>query len=202
MERLCIIGDIHGRKQLLERVVAANPGYTYVLLGDVIHHKSFFRRYARVSPLRVIEYIMGFGDQMITIMGNNEKYVLERFCYPIELIRKPEAKFTMKVLRQLESKQRLDIVKWMVNLPSHLEIGRYRFAHAFYDDPNVMLFGPGFRWYLPEHDSDFPLDPNYDYFFGHYGRPYFRKNIKILDCTELDAVGVYLTDTAEFKVYV
>lgn len=200
---LCIIGDIHGRKALLEKIVRAHPDHHYVLLGDLIHHKYFFRRYPRVSPLRVIEYVMELGSRATPIMGNNEKYILERFCYPIEDIRKSEAKYTMKMLRQLDPQDRLEIMRWMINLPASLEIDNYRFAHAFYNDPNPRLYGPGVRWYLPEHCSQFePLDQNYKYFFGHYGRPYFRDNIYILDATELDAVGVYLTDVSEFKIYV
>lgn len=199
--KLCIIGDIHGRKILLERVVRAHPNYHYVLLGDILHHKPFFRRHTRSSPLRILDYVMGLGDQCSVVMGNNEHYVLERFCDPLERVRKSEARYTLRVLRSLEPPRRLDIVKFLVNLPPYLEIGNYRFAHAYYQDPNPGLYGPGHRWFLPEHDYLHELDPGYEYFFGHYGKPYFRKNIRVLDCTELDAVGVWLSDTSEFKVF-
>jgi hypothetical protein len=199
--KLCVIGDIHGRKSLLEKVVRAYPDYQYIILGDIIHHKWFFRRSQRVSPMRVIEFIMELGDRAITIMGNNEKYVLEKFCSPLESIRKSEARFTMKVLRDLDTSKRIEVMRFLVNMPPSLEIGKYRFSHAYYKDPNEHLFGPGYYWFTPEYESIHTLDPNYEYFFGHYGKPYFRKNIRVLDCTELDAVGVWLTDTSEFKVF-
>lgn len=202
LEPLCVIGDLHGRKSLLEKIVKSYPDHHYVLLGDLIHHKHFFRKYPRVSPLRIIEYAMNLESRATILMGNNEKYILERFCYPIEQIRKSEAKYTMKVLRSLDTEERLQIMRWMVNLPSSVEIEEYRFAHAYYNDPNPRLFGPGVRWYLPEYSDLYPLEPGYKYFFGHYGKPYFRDNIYILDATELDAVGVYLTDSNEFKIFV
>lgn len=199
--KLCIIGDIHGRKPLLERVVNAHPNYHYVILGDLIHHKRFFRRSQRMSPMRVIDYAMSLGDRASIIMGNNEKYVLERFCTPVSEVRKSEARYTLNTIRELDSVRRIEVIKFLVNLPPHLEIGHYRFGHAYYQDPNPHLYGPGYRWYVPELAHQHPLDPSYEYFFGHYGKPYFRKNIRIIDCTELDAVGVWLTDTSEFKVF-
>lgn len=199
--KLCVIGDLHGRKSLLEKIVQTNPDYHYVILGDIIHHKPFFRRTQRVSPLRIIDYIMSLGDQATTLMGNNERYVLDRFCYPLSQIKKSEARFTMQVLRALDTPRRLEVMRFLINLPPHLEISKYRFSHAYYQDPNTHLYGPGYKWFFPEHDPDHILDPNYEYFFGHYGKPYFRKNIRVLDCTELDAVGVWLTDRSEFKVY-
>jgi hypothetical protein len=199
--RLCIIGDIHGRKPLLERIVNAHPGYHYVLLGDIIHHKRFFRRSVRMSPLRVIDYVMALGDRASIVMGNNEKYVLERFCTPISEVRKSEARYTLNSIRSLEPKRRIEVIKFLVNLPTSLEIENYRFGHAYYQDPNPNLYGPGYRWFTPEYAHQHPLDPEYEYFFGHYGKPYFRKNIRIIDCTELDAAGVWLSDTSEFKVF-
>jgi hypothetical protein len=45
------------------------------------------------------------------------------------------------------------------------------------------------------------IDPEYMYFFGHYGLPYRRKNVNILDATNLEATGVYYTDRDESVVY-
>lgn len=199
--KLCVIGDLHGRKSVLERIVNNHPDYHYVILGDIIHHKPFFRRTQRVSPLRVIDYIMSLGNRATTLMGNNERYLLNRFCYPLSQIKKNEARYTVQVLRSLETQKRIEIIRFLINMPASVEIANYRFSHAYYNDPNEHLYGPGYKWFLPEHESNHRLDPNFEYFFGHYGKPYFRKNIRVIDCTELDAVGVWLTDISEFKVY-
>lgn len=203
MVKICVIGDIHGRIKILQRIINEYlpQDYHIVILGDIIHHKKYFRRTTKTNPIRVIEYIMSLGGDVTTICGNNETYILERLNYPLKDIYKREAQYTISCLRGLDTQKRLNILRWMLNMPTKLELGKYRFAHAFYDDPNPRLFGPGERWFEPEKIGKYNIDPSYKYFIGHYGKPFFHNNIYCLDCTELEAVGVYLTDKNIFKVY-
>lgn len=200
---LCIIGDLHGRVKILESILQDNWGCVYIILGDFIHHKHFFKRSKRSNPLKIINLLMDLTQKRnaYVVMGNNEKYFLDKMLFPIEDISHSETRFTVQQIKSLSTPQRLRIASWFLNLPPHLELGKYRFAHAYYDDPNDGLFGPGYAWFYKQYTHLHPLDSAFSYFFGHYGRPYFRDNIHILDCTDLDAVGVYRTDLGEFKVY-
>jgi hypothetical protein len=201
MSKLCVVGDLHGRLGILKRIVRDHDDYDFVFLGDILHHKHFFRRTPKVNPIRVIEYLMGLGDKAKVICGNNEMYILERLNFPLKDIRKSEARYTIQCLKEIETTKRLEILKWLINLPPQLEIGSYRFAHAMYNDPNPRLYGPGERWFEPHLVSNYPVDLNYVYFIGHYGKPYFYRNIFCIDCTELEGVGIWLTDKNLFKVY-
>jgi len=199
--KLCVVGDLHGRIKTFQRIVEDHSDYDFILLGDVIHHKHYFRRNPRTNPIRMIEYIISLGDRVQTICGNNEHYILERLNYPLKDIYKREAKFTISCLRDLNSEKRMKILKWMINLPSKMEIENFRFAHAFYDDPNPRLYGPGERWFEYEKIDKYNLDNNYIYFIGHYGRPFFYRNIRCIDCTELEGIGIWLLDKNLFQVY-
>lgn len=202
-KKLCVIGDLHGRVRLLETVIKDNSDCFFVVLGDIIHHKPHFRRSRRSNPLKIISLLMELTskNKAAVVMGNNEKYFLNRILFPLEEITHPEVRFTIEQLQSLSNPQRLSIVNWFLNLPTHLEIDKYRFAHAYYLDPNEGLYGPGYAWFHKQYEDLHKLDKNYVYFFGHYGRPYLRENIKVIDCTELDALGVYRTDLDQFQVY-
>lgn len=204
MKPLCIIGDLHGRVRILESILKDNVGCKFIILGDTVHHKPHFRRSKRSNPLKIINILMDLTKkrEAQVIMGNNEKYFLDQMLFPIETVKHPEARYTIQQIKSLSNPQRLLVASWFLNLPPCLEIDNYRFAHAYYQDPNEQLFGPGYAWFHKQYEHLHPLDPDFSYFFGHYGRPYFRKNINVIDCTELDAVGVYRTDLLEFKVYI
>jgi hypothetical protein len=201
---LCIIGDLHGRVRILESIIKDNHNCKFIILGDVIHHKSHFKRSKRCNPLKIISLLMDLtqihGAQVI--MGNNEKIFLDQLFLPFDRITHTEVKFTIQQIKSLSNPQRLRVINWFLNLPTDLEINNYRFAHAYYKDSNEGLYGPGYAWFYQQYSHLHPLDPNFQYFFGHYGRPYFRDNIHVLDCTELDAVGVYRSDYKEFKTYI
>lgn len=199
-----MIGDLHGRVRILESILKDNSGCEFIILGDIIHHKQHFKRSKKSNPLKIINILMDLSKKQKAkvIMGNNEKYFLNQMLFPLENVTNPEVKFTIQQIKSLSNPQRLCVANWFLNLPTHLQINNYRFAHAYYQDPNDNLYGPGYTWFYKQYEHLHPLDTNYTYFFGHYGRPYFRDNIKIIDCTELDAVGVYRTDLDEFKTYI
>ena len=92
--------------------------------------------------------------------------------------------------------------------PLSVEIqGKYRVAHAYYPhslitDRQVCLHGPGYIWFRDLNlQTIHHIDPAYKYFFGHYGIPYYRENINIIDGTSLEACGVYYCDREEFMLY-
>jgi hypothetical protein len=63
-----------------------------------------------------------------------------------------------------------------------------------------VLFGPGYAWFK-EDLSKHAIDPDYTYFFGHYGLPYRRANVNVIDATNLEATGVYYSDRDESVIY-
>jgi hypothetical protein len=207
------VGDLHGRVNLLHTILERDTArrYHYVFLGDTIHHKPFFQINKRCSPvkiLRIIDELMGEGRSTL-ILGNNENYVLNALIMPGHNIKKKELRYTLECLRELPLPERLRYISILSNAPTHIELeGRYRLAHAYYPHSgqnvprDTVLFGPGYAWFR---DSDLEtrhmIDPQYMYFFGHYGLPYRHKNVNILDATNLEATGVYYTDRDESVVY-
>jgi hypothetical protein len=142
------------------------------------------------------------------ILGNNENYVLNSLVLPDKDIKKKELRYTLECLRELSLSERIKYISILSNAPLSLEIeGKYRLAHAYYphEGQNVSrettLFGPGYAWFRDDDLSKHQIDPNYMYFFGHYGLPYRHANINILDATNLEATGVYYTDRDEMMVY-
>ena len=207
------VGDLHGRVNLLRTILERDTGrrYHYVFLGDTIHHKPHFQRNKRCSPVKVLQILdalMSEGRGTL-ILGNNENYVLNALILPGQNIKKRELKYTLECLRELPLSERLRYISILSNSPTHLELdGRYRLAHAYYPHSgqniprDTVLFGPGYAWFR---DSDLEtrhmIDPQYMYFFGHYGLPYRHKNVNVLDATNLEATGVYYTDRDESVVY-
>lgn len=207
------VGDLHGRVNLLDLILSRDPDlkYHYVLMGDILHHKPFFRNNKRVSPLRMLRSVsdlIGQGRATL-ILGNNENYILRGLVLPEKEVRKREAKYTLKCLKEIGLDERLKYINMLSNAPLSLELeGKFRLAHAYYphDGLNVprdtCLHGPGYVWFRDDEVGvRHNLDPSYTYFFGHYGLPYWRENIRIVDATSLEAVGVYYTDRDEFMVY-
>lgn len=207
------VGDLHGRVQLLERILSKDPDskYHYVLLGDIIHFKPHFKYNRRVSPIRMLRLVSELVDsgRATLILGNNENYVLRGLVLPPDEVKKKEAKHTLKCLKELELEERLKYISLLSNAPLNLELdGTYRLAHAYYPHAtqdvkrDTILHGPGYIWFR---DNDLKtnhyIDSRYKYFFGHYGYPYWRENISIIDATSLEATGVYYCDRDEFMIY-
>lgn len=206
------VGDLHGRVGLLRTILSKDPDrrYHYVFLGDILHHKPFFRRAKRSSPIKILREISDLieQDKATLILGNNENYVLQALIMPGEQIKKKELKYTLECLRELPLSQRLRYISMLSNAPLSLELpGNYRLAHAYYphDGCNVprdhIIAGPGYAWFRDEDLSKHSISPDHNYFFGHYGLPYRHKNVNILDATSLEATGVYYTDKDEMVLY-
>ena len=207
------IGDLHGRLGVLEEILERDKTnkYHYVFMGDILHHKPFFRRTARTSPIRMLAqvYELVSTGRGTLILGNNENYILRNLINDEEKIKKKEVKYTMKCLRKLPLAERVAYVGMLSNAPTHLELdGKYRLAHAYYPHENItvsrnqIIHGPGYLWFK---DEDLATQHNiaphpYQYYFGHYGLPYRRQNVNVIDATSVEAVGVYYTDTDEFVV--
>jgi hypothetical protein len=211
-EKYCLIGDLHGRVEALERILQKSEGYHYVILGDAIHHKSFFRRAKRTSPVRMLLIIKELVDagKATFIIGNNENYILSNLILPKVQIRQKEVKYTLECLKELPLEERLSLLHWLATSPLTLELESYgktyRCAHAYYNpnytdaNRNTVLTGIGYPWFKNDRLEDH-IKPDAEYFFGHYGFPYSRKNLHIIDATNFEGVGVYYTDREEFLIH-
>lgn len=211
-KKYCIIGDLHGRIETLDRILQKSEGYHYVFLGDTIHHKSFFRRSKRTSPVKMLLKIKNLVDRekATLIIGNNENYILKNLALPKPQIKQREVKYTLELVKSLPLKTQLELLHWLLVTPLTLEFETegqvYRCAHAYYlpeytdSTRNNVLTGIGYPWFRND-----PLDDHIrkdaKYFFGHYGYPYFRENLRVLDATNFEGVGVYYTDRDEFLIY-
>jgi hypothetical protein len=206
------VGDLHGRVNLLRTILERDPDkhYQYVFLGDTIHSKPYFRHNKRCSPIKVLQIInsLMLEDRGTLILGNNENYVLNSLVLPDREIKKKELRYTLQCLRELPLSERIKYISILANAPLSLEIeGKYRLAHAYYphegqDVPrDTTLYGPGYAWFRDADLSKHHIDPDYMYFFGHYGLPYRHRNVSIIDATSLEATGVYYTDRDEMMVY-
>lgn len=208
---LAFVGDLHGRVSLLNTILARDPDrkYHYIFVGDIIHHKPFFRRNPRVSPVKILRTVADMVESggATLLLGNNENYILNSLITPPEKIKKREAKYTLKCLKELDLEERLKYINLLSSAPLSLEIDNYRIAHAYYPHEGqgvsreTNLYGPGYVWFRDPDLSRHCIDPNYRYFFGHYGLPYWHKNVNIIDATSLEAVGVYYSDRDEFMLY-
>jgi len=211
-KKYCIIGDLHGRVETLEKILGRSEGYHYIFLGDIIHHKPFFRRSKRCSPINMLLKVKELvdGDMATLIIGNNENYILKNLVLPKAQIKQKEVRHTLQCLKDLELEQRLSLLSWLNTSPLTLEFEshghKYRCAHAYYDSNytsetrNRVLSGTGYPWFRQDSLEDH-ICPGFEYFFGHYGYPYFRQNLRIIDATNFEGVGVYYTDREEFFIY-
>lgn len=211
-KKYCLIGDLHGRLETLDRILERSNGYHFVILGDAIHHKPFFKRSRRSSPTKMLLKIKKMADagNATFIIGNNENYILKNLLLPRNEVKQKEVRYTLSCLKELPLDERLEILHWISNCPLTFEFESYgktyRCAHAYYDPEytketrNNVLTGIGYPWFKTDELSDH-IRGDAEYFFGHYGYPYFRKNLKILDATNFEGVGVYYTDREEFLIY-
>ena len=212
MDKYAFVGDLHSRVGLLNLILSKDPhlNYHYVFVGDILHHKHFFHRRRRGESVEILDRVYGLykGGRGTLVLGNNENYILQNLLLPSKSVKKMEVRRTLKGLKQLPLNQRLQLLSFLSSSPLSLEIGNYRIAHAYYlpstqitteSDRSLVLHGPGHPWFRSEEINS--LDPNYKYFIGHYGMPYSRKNLQVLDATNFDACGVYYTDREEFVLY-
>ena len=203
------IGDLHGRTSLLEFILSKDKmdSYHFVLVGDILHHKHHFRVTRRTSPICMLSLVYSLiqRGKATLIAGNNENYILKHLVLPDHEVKKREAKYTLKCLKQVSLEDRVKYINMLSSAPVSLELdGRFRVAHAYYkpEERESCLYGPGYAWFKDEDLTvKHSIDPNYIYIHGHYGLPYLRQNIKILDATKLEAAGVYYSDRDEFTVY-
>jgi hypothetical protein len=209
MSKFCIIGDLHGRTKTLQKILKDSESkgeYYYVFIGDLIHHKSYFKRTKKSSPIKILRFVKQLSDQgrATLIRGNNEQYVLDDISTPLKLIKNVQVRYTIECLRRLSMTECDSIIKWLNETPLHLELENLRLAHAYYPkentDTRTILSGPGYPWFKRDHLSDH-LDPDFTYLLGHYGYPFIKQNLKIIDATLFEGVGVYYTDLDEFMVY-
>ena len=209
--KYCIIGDLHGRIETLEKIVEKYSDYHYVVIGDSIHHKPFFKRTRKTSPVRMLQYIRSknLAGKMTLLLGNNENYILENLVTPEEQIIKKETRYTLKCLKELDFNSRIDIISWLSRCPLTATIqtnsGCYRLGHALFSEEitssnrNSILSGPGFPWWK-ENLEEYCPDSSSIYIMGHYGYPYIRKNLRIIDATNFEGIGMYYIDREEFLI--
>lgn len=210
--KYCVIGDLHGRIETLEKIIERSPGYHFVLIGDSIHHKPFFKRTRKTSPVRTLQFIRNkvLEDKATLILGNNENYILENLVTPEEKILKKEVRYTLRCLRELDFNSRLDLISWLARCPLTISIKgndrNFKLAHGLFKEEitefnrDQILSGPGFPWWKDKLEEYCPIEKDL-YIFGHYGYPYMRKNLLIIDATNFEGVGVYYTDREEFLIH-
>lgn len=206
------VGDLHGRVHVLEKILDRDPAfkYHYVFVGDILHHKPFFRYSKRLPSTKIlqkVEELVSSGNATL-ILGNNENYVLRSLVMADKDIRKGEVKNTLKSLKEVSLQERLKYISMLSSAPLSLELdNKYRLAHAYYPHStqtltrDSILHGPGYPWFKDSDLSRHSISPDYRYFFGHWGSPYWRENITVLDATSMEAVGVYYTDRDEFTIF-
>lgn len=211
---ICFIGDLHGRLEVLSKIIkdAKRRGsYHFVLIGDILHHKRYFRRSKNLHPVYVLKEVKALQEagKITVVMGNNESYILSSISKPLKEIKSDSVKQTVSSINKLKPDDRQSILNWIEGLPKHLEISSsgktYRAAHAYYPNSKFntdshILSGPDYAWFKKDNLSDH-LDPDYQYILGHYGYPYIRGNLRIIDATLFEGVGVYYTDRDEFMLY-
>ena len=206
------VGDLHGRYRLLQSILDRDKSrkYHYVLLGDILHHKSFFKKHKPSSPLKILRMVSNLIEKGngTLILGNNEDYVLKSLIMPEKKIKKRELLYTLECLKSLEVAERLHYISMLSSAPISLELpGNFRLSHAYYPHRgqnvtrDTVIFGPGYAWYRDEDLSKHMIDPEYQYFFGHYGLPYRHRNVHILDGTNLETTAVYYSDRDETVIY-
>jgi predicted phosphodiesterase len=100
------VGDLHGRYRLLQGILDRDKSkkYHYVLLGDILHHKPFFKRHRPSSPLKILRMTSNLIEKGkgTLILGNNENYVLRSLIMPEKKIKKKELLYTLECLKSLE----------------------------------------------------------------------------------------------------
>lgn len=147
--------------------------------------------------------------EMTLLLGNNENYILENLVTPEEKIIKKETRYTLRCLKELDFNSRIDIISWLARCPLtatiQTELKNYYLGHALFSEKitnsnrNSILAGPGFPWWKDRLEEYCPCEKDI-YIYGHYGYPYIRKNLRIIDATNFEGVGLYYLDREEFLI--
>ena len=147
--------------------------------------------------------------KMTLLLGNNENYILENLVTPEKDIIKKETRYTLRCLKELDFNSRIDIISWLARCPLtatiQTENKTYRLGHALFFDEitssnrTSILSGPGFPWWKDRLEEYCPRSKD-TYILGHYGYPYIRKNLRIIDATNFEGIGLYYTDREEFLI--
>jgi len=211
---ICFISDLHGRLDVLQKIIKDSTRrgeYHFVIMGDILHHKRYFRRAKFTPPLQILQFVRGLQQQgrATVIMGNNEGYILESINQPVKNVKSESVRQTVVAMNGLKGEERRSLISWIRNLPKYLElpcVGEiYRIAHAYYpnskfNSDSEILTGLNYAWFKKDDLADH-LDPSYQYVLGHYGYPYLRDNLRIIDATLFEGVGVFYSDRNEFMLY-
>lgn len=211
---ICFIADLHGRLDVLQKIIKDSRRrgeYHFVLMGDILHHKRYFKRAKPTPPLQVLQFVRSLQQQgkATVIMGNNEGYIVESINQPLKDIKSDSVRHTVVAMNRLKGEERRSLISWIRNLPKYLELSSagttYRIAHAYYPNSKFsrdsdILTGPSYAWFKKDDLADH-LDPAYQYVLGHYGYPYLRDNLRIIDATLFEGVGVFYSDRNEFMLY-
>lgn len=132
-KRTIVIGDVHGcYKQfmrLLDRVKYDGAKDKLILLGDYIDRgKDSYKVVKKVQELQKL-----YGENVVALMGNHEKMLLE----DEELWIYNGGNDTKKSYRNNGAMVQEDL-NWFSNLPYYHEDGNYIFVHAYVDVTRSM----------------------------------------------------------------
>ena len=212
--RLIFIGDVHGQIDKIDEFISSqDENSIFVFLGDLIHVKPHFKVDQYYSTVEVINYFRELEKRRECkfVLGNQEIYVLD--CLLSERkrgINKDEVQNSINAIRALPIMEQIDLLHWIRMIPFSLSIQTerklYKVAHAYYlenpetkQEKDLCTFGKISDWmkkkYLP-----FKLERNEVVILGHYGKPFIRPELKIIDSTFLQGIGVFHAKNNLFEV--
>ncbi|WP_233145497.1 metallophosphoesterase [Labilibacter marinus] len=141
-----IIGDVHGNANELEELLL-KLGYRKmygvwrhehrkaVFAGDFIDRGPSSKR-----VLEIVRNMVGYGFAY-AILGNHELNALYHFRKgedgkPIKKLSESGKKMAEKVKREFVGEEKLfkSYLKWLRSLPIHLDFGKFRVVHAYWND--------------------------------------------------------------------
>ncbi len=169
-----IIGDVHGYADELEELLL-KLGYTkmygiwrhahrkVVFTGDFINRGPNSRR-----VLEIVRGMVGYGFAH-AVLGNHELNAVYHFTKngqgkPIKKLSDSSKKLVEKVKREFDGDNQSfkGYVKWLRTLPFHLDFGKFRVVHAYWNDDFAELI-EGFRegGKLKKATLSYMVDPNH-----------------------------------------
>lgn len=147
--RVLAVGDIHGMYEklitLMEQVRFDPAEDKLVFLGDYIDRGP--------DPVACLQYVFdlhhSFPDSVMCLLGNHEvmmsSYLMQKTGSYHDLIAdyadswlKNGGMETLRELEKLETKQKEELVRWVMNLPVSFRYEEFFFCHAGID-PDVPL---------------------------------------------------------------
>lgn len=212
--KLIFIGDVHGQIDKVEKFISSqDDDSVFVFLGDLIHIKPYFNVEQYYSTVEVLNYFRDLEKRRKCkfVLGNQEIYILD--CLLSERkrgINKEEVQNSINAIRELPIMEQIDLLHWIRMIPFSLQVQTerklYKVAHAYYiEDPkdkrekDLCSFGKLTDWmkkrYLP-----FKVNKNEVIILGHYGKPFIRPELKIIDATLLNGIGIFYAKNSLFEV--